>query len=282
MIFFSVAYKQNRHTTELLEQACKYRSIRHLAIDPAVFNYLEAPQLKPGDLLYRDATDRRSRLVEKFLTQPDTATFYRSYERALQLPTNFSYLIHEKMGIPIPPTIYHITRDRALLQRYVDHLGGFPIILKSIGSSHGVGVMKIDSVTSLFSIADHLLTESNNIIMRKFIDTKRHGRFIVLGNAVIDTIEYEAPADDFRTNVGAKPNVKPRQYEQSVQDIAVSAVKVLGLEFGGVDVIFDSSGAPYVIEVNFPCNFARAQSTTGVDIAGLMVDYLMAKNRAIK
>ncbi|KKQ44614.1 MAG: hypothetical protein US63_C0025G0019, partial [Candidatus Moranbacteria bacterium GW2011_GWC2_37_8] len=47
--------------------------------------------------------------------------------------------------ITMPKTLNLFSRDRDLLQKYVEFLGGFPIIIKSLGGSHGVGVMKIDS-----------------------------------------------------------------------------------------------------------------------------------------
>lgn len=54
------------------------------------------------------------------------------------------------------------------------------------------------------------------------------------------------------------------------------AVKALGLEFGGVDVMITNDG-PKVVEVNYPCFFPRCQMLTGVDIAGQMVEYLVNK-----
>lgn len=53
----------------------------------------------------------------------------------------------------------------------------------------------------------------------------------------------------------------------------------MGWEFSGVDILIDGKNA-YVSEVNFPCNFLRAQKTLKLDIALEMVKYLVAKSKA--
>ena len=100
----------------------------------------------------------------------------------------------------------------------------------------------------------------------------------MLGNKVIDSIEYTALKDDFRTNIGKTPNVKPKKFSAKAEKIAVKSVKSLGLEFGGVDILVGKSGVNYVAEMNFPCFFPRCQLVTGVDIAGKMIDYLVRKS----
>ena len=100
----------------------------------------------------------------------------------------------------------------------------------------------------------------------------------MLGDKVIDSIEYTANDGDFRSNEGAKPNVAPKKFTDEVEKLAVKATRALGLEFGGVDIMITNNG-PKVAEVNFPCFFPRCQQLTGTDIAGMMVDYLMEKAR---
>ncbi|KKQ46317.1 MAG: hypothetical protein US63_C0003G0030, partial [Candidatus Moranbacteria bacterium GW2011_GWC2_37_8] len=55
-----------------------------------------------------------------------------------------------------------------------------------------------------------------------------------------------------------------------------------GFEFGGVDILIDRNGEHYLIEANFPCFFPRCQMLTGVDISGMMLDYLVQKNEDLK
>jgi len=140
-----------------------------------------------------------------------------------------------------------------------------------------MGVIKVDSFSSLLSITDYLIHSNQQAVLRKFIEHEEHARLIVLGDSVISSIAYKKPTDDFRTNVGEKPNVVGKKYSTEVQEIAVKSSKSLGFEFAGVDIIIDKSGTPYLAEVNFPCYFPRAQEATGDDISGMMVDYLIGK-----
>ena len=63
-------------------------------------------------------------------------------------------------------------------------------------------------------------------------------------------------------------------------DIAVRAMATLELEFGGVDVLESPRGL-HLLEANFPCYFAHPYEEAGIDVAGPMVDYLMAKSKRL-
>ncbi|HET9411394.1 MAG TPA: hypothetical protein VFO38_00910 [Candidatus Saccharimonadales bacterium] len=116
-------------------------------------------------------------------------------------------------------------------------------------------------------------------MMRKYIDYTAHARLIVLGNHVIDSIEYKREPNDFRSNVAKQPSVLAKEFSQAIQDAAVQSVQALDLEFGGVDILIQDDGQFYIAEVNFPCNFSRSQMTTQTDIAGAIIDFLATKSK---
>jgi hypothetical protein len=61
------------------------------------------------------------------------------------------------------------------------------------------------------------------------------------------------------------------------KEIAVAAVRALGHEFGGVDILEHPSGRLNVLESNNPCYFASAQLAIGTDVSGAMVEHLLQK-----
>jgi len=65
---------------------------------------------------------------------------------------------------------------------------------------------------------------------------------------------------------------------KELKTLAIKSVQIAGLEFGGVDILVTAEENYFVVEANYPCHFERVQRITGVDIAGKMVDYLLAKN----
>ena len=289
MTFHAVTTAANPTINKLLQQACAARSITCQFHLPENFDFTATGPLPPGDLLYRVAAPRRGseavRSIEQHLLSRGVATFYRTDESS-QIRYNAATITHQyhifqRAGLPLPRTILSLGPGRELLTRYVEQLGGFPVILKTSHGSHGIGTIKVDSASSLRSIMDFMHDINITVLMQEYIDAAATARFIVVGNEVVDSIEYRAPEGDFRTNTGVSPHVSPRRFDASLQDLAVKAVAALDLEAGGVDVLLSGDGAGFLAEVNFPFNFARAQKLTGVDIAGAMVDFLAAKSRRL-
>ena len=281
--FFCITRAERETTNNLLRIACKDRGIPFVEVaDTCRLDQLPSGQ---SGLLYRVQATPRAALVEKhFLLNNHVTAFYRSPLDGFAKLDNVleATMVHQHNGIPIPKTFYDLPSSDAV-EDVINTLGGLPVVIKAIGGSHGVGVMRADSIESLRSIVDYLRSMHDEpvFMLRQFINVRRSARLIVLGDRVISSIEYHAPDGDFRSNVGIEPTVIPKKFPQSIQDIALRAVKVLGWEFGGADVLIDAEDHPFVSEVNLPCYFARCQLHEGTDIAGMMIDYLLQKSASI-
>ncbi len=276
MRFFCITSPAQQQSNDLLKQACDARSFEYIEVDVEGFDYSEQLIVDARDILYNTIGFGKSREIEKFFIQRGVNSFFAYSKRPYAVYSQLH--LFAASGIPIPETIFHLTKDRKRLQAYVEKLSGFPVIIKrSSGGSHGVGVMKVESNDALFSVVDYLLSSTKDIfVLQQYIPAKTSARLIVLKDKVIDSIEYQAPDDDFRSNEGKKPTVAAKEFPKQYQDIAVQAVQAMDVEFGGVDILTHDNKL-YVTEVNFPCFFPRAQLTTGVDIAGMMLDHLQSK-----
>ncbi len=104
-------------------------------------------------------------------------------------------------------------------------------------------------------------------------------RAVVVGDEVVASYAAFAMNGEFRTNVGDDTHQKRdvRVLSPELQAIVVQSVRVLGIETGGVDLLFDKNDNPFIAEVNFPHNFPITQCITGVDIAAKMVEHLVKK-----
>ncbi len=268
----------NEPSTVLLRRACEAEHIDFIEIISNDFDFANPPRLSKDDLIFRASTDSLSRQLEKLLLTMHPTSFYTGDQG---FSRKSSIAVHLAHGIPINHTIFGVSDNQEMLKSSVEKLGGFPIIIKVLGGSHGVGVIRVDSFPSLLSITDYLkATTDGEFVLRQYLEHTSHARLIVLGDTVIDSIKYTSSENDFRTNAGGDPTVQVMNFGEEINNIAVRAVNVLGLEFGGVDVIIDKSGNPYVLEVNFPCYFPRAQRISGANIAHKMVTYLKAKANA--
>lgn len=280
MKFFCITDYRDGWKKELLAKACVDRDIEFVEINPDTFDYTQGNPIAPGDLFYRMSILSEAGILERSLLRDDVVTFYMG-SPVVKPDLSNSFIIHAKEGIPIPKTIPHLSRDRDLLRKYSEYVGGFPLIIKVVGGSRGMGVMKVDSLASLFSVVDYVLPTAKFVIMREFIKSNTSARFVVLGDKVIDSYEYVIPPGDFRSNAASTPSVEIKKYSKEIEETAVKAVQARRLEFGGVDMIMDEQGRHYVMEVNFPFNLARAQNLTGTDVAGKMIDYLIRKRTAV-
>ena len=277
MIFYAlhIAGEEDQRC-QLLESACRKLKIQFKQLDPYTYDFSKASPVKAGDIVYRVSRGKLLRFFEDFIVKKDTVTF--NLYPLLHRPDAF---LLEKQHISTPRTIFCATNDHEDLLSYVKKVGGFPVVLKALGGTRGMGVIKIDSVTSLFSIVDYLISQNKFVVMREFIPVKTSARLIVLGDQVAASMEYVAGNHDFRTNQAKDPRVVPKKFAKNIEELAIKATHAMGWEFGGVDVLINGKKA-YVTEVNYPCNFVRAHKVLKKDVALEMVKYLQQKSRKMK
>lgn len=277
--FYCISNKiYNNKTRRLLKEACEDLCVNFVHLNPEVITLEDIENVKSTDLMYRisDVFKKDAMEIEYALLSKGVTSFYKDDNSLnVNLEESDSFLLVTK-GIKTPDSFFFAPDSREELKKVVKKLGSFPIILKILGGSHGVGVMKFDSFSSLFSGIDFLKEKSIKFVLKRFINVSESARLIVLGDKVIDSIAYKSSDDDFRSNEGEVQNVFKKSYSPEVQEEAVKAVKALNLEFGGVDVMIDDSGY-YVIEVNFPAYYPRAESLTKTPISKMMIEFLINK-----
>lgn len=280
MNFYLITHESNEHINEVFINACnKNQNVNLILVDIDKYPTKNFVAPTKNDALYRASTKPFARQVEIDLLNDEVATFYNNYRRSLHggISAAADEKIYTENEIPTPKTIFIIPDNKTNLELKLEDLNGPPYIIKVSGKSHGVGVMKVDSIESLFSVLDYLKNDDTKIMIREYIPVTSSARLIVLGDKVIDSIEYIVPANDFRSNVG-EPNVKAKKFSTEIENTAIKAVNLLNLEFGGVDILIHDD-KHYLTETNFPCFFPRAQNTTGTDIATLMIEYLLNKQQ---
>ena len=263
-----------------LEAACIAQGVSYIEIDIANFDHTATPPLEDGAMLYRTATSHEAHVVEQLLAHPGVATFYAHPLGAHVIHDNQALLL-ARCGISTPRAVFVLTTRRHELRQIVDHLGGFPIIMKVPGRSLGIGVMRIDDFPALFSVADQVYaTHGKMATLMSCIEPARHWRVIVVGDTHSSYLNTPGE-DDFRTHVDEQDREAFfSSPPDAVVQIAHDACAVLGFETGGVDVLEHSSGRVYVLEVNYPCYFGHPHEAGSEDVAAMMLAHLRAKSAA--
>lgn len=267
-------------TTQLLRESCERRDVEFVEIDAITFDYEPSHRVCPGDLLYCAGTTTSAGFVEQHLYQQGVAGFYSSPDGPLTRKVN-PHLVFQRANVPIPRWVHVTNGDRSLLRRYVERMGGFPVILKFPGFSRGIGVTRIDSMPSLFSIVDYTLSNGSYPVLCAYVHPATHWRAVVVGDRVVSHYRNVPEQDDFRTSGSEQEEDYRVPAPSGLEETAVAAVHALGHEFGGVDILEHPSGRLYVLESNNPCYFASGQLAIGTDISGAMIEHLLQKSKRL-
>ena len=115
-------------------------------------------------------------------------------------------------------------------------------------------------------------------MFQEFIKTSKGKdlRINVVGDKVIATV-FRSNDNDFRSNITLGGDKQPYSPNEKQKQIAINAVKALGLDFAGVDVMFGENDTPIVCEVNSNPHFKSTLECTGVDLALSIADYVIGK-----
>jgi RimK family alpha-L-glutamate ligase len=267
----------------LFEKNCKEKGITFAGYDISElgtsFTFSDLPTLGTDDLIYRLTTGKKARTVERIMLNKSCTSFYTDWQ-SVNSARIASWFTHIKYGLPVVPSYPGVPASANELKTVVEQLGSFPIIIKVTGGSLGVGVMRIDSMKSLQSILDYLEAKEATVMLRKYIPHDYYVRAVVVGDTVVASNSTYVLEGEFRTNVSTDQKQKREEHElkPELQEQVVQAVRTLGIETGGVDLLFDEAGKAYIAEVNFPNDFSTAQKVTGVDITEKMIEYLLNKS----
>ncbi|MBP7857729.1 MAG: hypothetical protein WAW63_04285 [Candidatus Saccharimonadales bacterium] len=276
-----------------LERACLARDVSYqrIIIEETVVDDLRRRQFKASDLLYRvsqnhlgSSLNYKSKVIESILVayNPDITSTYL-YRRMFPQQALGNLTEQFASDLPIIPStiidpIWTEMSEQELSAR-VQKLGGFPVIIKTLGLSRGRGVALVQDVLGLRESIQEIMKTDANAMLRKYLTDYRHYRLIVVDGDIVAANEYHKPDDDFRTNAGTSIVTTPIRVDdlsEVIKSAAISAVSFRSSIFGGVDILVDTAqNVAYLAEVNIPCYFPRTEEATGIDIAGHIVDALI-------
>ena len=179
-------------------------------------------------------------------------------------------------GLDVPDTAlcYNLREVRLAALR----MGGYPIVVKMLESTHGVGVALAQSLFQLERIAEGFLQLQGRVILQEYIAESqgRDVRAFVVGNRIVAAMERRAQPGEFRANMHRGATATPIELDPADQTTVLTAAGTLGVEIAGVDLIPSRHGY-LLMEVNASPGLEGIETTTNVDIAGAIIDYAVAK-----
>ena len=200
--------------------------------------------------------------------------------------------ILEEYGLPVPK--YSLVPDITFLDTALDIVGNkFPLIIKLISGTQGIGVSIVDSYASLKSVYQTIkkLNPDSEILLQEKIDSDFDVRVQVLvkkfnplqeksGNRVIlGTMKRLAVKDDFRTNYSLGGKVDTFEITSELEELAYEATTAVGCHWSGVDIMIDKkSKKPYILEVNSSPGTEGISKVLGEPIVSKLIDYVINKS----
>lgn len=150
------------------------------------------------------------------------------------------------------------------LNNYISTLKiNFPIIVKVVDGTQGIGIFRCNESETLSSIVQYVIKKEGKCILQPFCDIDYDMRIHVFCKTLkpdtasiddfitIGSMKREKVKDDFRTNYSLGGNILQYETQKEEQELAKKAAKAIGAVWCGVDLCFDKNTKKYyVIEVN--------------------------------
>jgi ribosomal protein S6--L-glutamate ligase len=181
--------------------------------------------------------------------------------------------ILSRHDIGLPHTAF-VRQKRDVLPA-IERVGGAPVIIKLLEGTQGVGVILADSVKVAEAIIETLQSTKQNVLIQKFVGESAGTdvRAFVVGDRVVAAMRRTAQGGDFRSNVHRGGLAKAIDLDPAFRDTAIRAAQIMGLKVAGVDMLEGKDG-PQVMEVNSSPGLEGIETSTQLDVAGTIIDFL--------
>ncbi len=181
------------------------------------------------------------------------------------------------VGLPAPSSTlcFNLREVRLAALR----MRGYPIVVKMLESTHGVGVALAYNLFQLERVAEGFLQLQQRVLIQEFIEESdgKDIRAFVVGDEIVATMERAAAEGEFRANMHRGASATSIELSDADRQTVLTAARSLGLEIAGVDLLPSDDGY-LLMEVNASPGLEGIETCTGVDIAGRIIEY--AANKA--
>lgn len=159
----------------------------------------------------------------------------------------------------------------------------FPVVLKTLSGSKGIGVFTANDWSTLKSTLQTIwkIDPSVEILIQEYIENDYDIRIHVVGNDVIAAMKRLKIKNDFRSNYSLGGKTEKIKLTDEQIEMAIRANKAVNGIWTGVDMMMGKDG-PIIIEVNSSPGIKGIEKTTNKNVVGKVIDYVENKDIWIK
>lgn len=178
-----------------------------------------------------------------------------------------------RCGLDTPRTA--LVSTGADLLPIIQRLGGFPVVIKLLESTHGEGVLLAESLGAANATIEAFHRLRERVLLQEFIAEAKGAdiRAFVVEGEVVAVMKRQARPGEFRSNLHRGASARVEHLTPAEKRSVLKAVQLLGLDVAGVDLLRARRG-PLIMEVNASPGLEGIEGTTGVDIAGRILDFI--------
>ena len=159
-----------------------------------------------------------------------------------------SALLFEKFNIPTPKTAF-ISNEKNLDNALKLVGNKFPVIVKTLTGTQGIGVVKVDSYDSLVSVVQALFKHDAELLLQEYMPTDSDIRTFVVDNKIFACTKRVKKSGEFRSNVHRGAVAEPYKLSDEEIEIVLRTARATKAYLVGVDHI-TYKGKIYVLEAN--------------------------------
>ena len=178
-----------------------------------------------------------------------------------------------RKGIGLPVTGFAHSPDD--IPDLIDMVGGAPLVIKLLEGTQGIGVVLAETRKAAESVIEAFMGLKANIMVQEYI--KEAGgadiRCFVVGDRVVAAMKRQAAEGEFRSNLHRGGTASVVRITPDERATAVRAAKTMGLNVAGVDILRSKHG-PLVMEVNSSPGLEGVESSTNIDVAGKIIEFI--------
>lgn len=187
-------------------------------------------------------------------------------------------------GLPTPRSA--LVHSEEMIDPAFQKIGGkFPIVIKLLSGSKGVGVFIVESQKSLISTLQVMwkIDANAELLMQEYIESDFDIRVHVLGDQVIAAMKRYVIKDDFRSNYSLGSDIESIDLSKETKEICIKAAKAVGAIWAGVDLILSKEEKkPYFLEINSSPGTYGIEKATREDIVTKVMDYISDTKHWVK
>jgi len=142
-----------------------------------------------------------------------------------------------------------VNNEKSLADAHERIGGKFPVIIKTLTGTQGIGVSKVNDMESMMSVIQSLWKFNAPLIIQEFLNIKFDIRTIVFNGRIIASTKRNKPEKDFRSNRHMGATTEPYILNDREKKEVIAAARATGAYMCGVDHAI-IGGKIFILEVN--------------------------------